>query len=446
MTNDTRGGIPEDYQFNEEDLLVKHHRDTVDNGEADILRAEPSDSVVGSGEPSIREPIPDDTSANAHDDNDDDNTLLPEQVDKVSFLSKHGLPLAGGGAVLILLCGLGWLASQVLSPTSPTAERVSSPDTFSGTKKVIQIERDDLATEPLQFGDDLVKVAEAQEPFDHANLVAAKVDSVAAPVLPVTPRNEQEQDEKFYDTLVEASERNIEIPPAKSTTPPVEVSADTGAKFAAISIAIANSGKEMTTVLEAIKNLSGEITTLKAQIDASTNKTNLVDGKLNQLTVSINELSKNTEAKFNEISKSAVNAALQAVKRENTKNAQNNGKLVLVGGAIKSDYPAVKTPIKRTDTPKPQKQELVAAQKTVAAPVKTQSKDNAGNQAVKCGAQTVSQVWKVKGVTFTGAYVRRDDGSALMLREDMLVPGFGKVKSFDPSSRTVCTTSGLIAR
>ena len=83
MTNDTRGGIPEDYQFNEEDLLVKHHRDTVDNGEADILRAEPSDSVVGSGEPSIREPIPDDTSANAHDDNDDDNTLLPEQVDMV---------------------------------------------------------------------------------------------------------------------------------------------------------------------------------------------------------------------------------------------------------------------------------------------------------------------------------------------------------------------------
>lgn len=444
MTNNTDGRNPEEYFFEEEDLQVVNPKGSVDNSDTDVLRAEPSDSVVGSGGASIHEPIPNKASDSVLDD--DDNTLTPEPVDKASFLSKHGLPLAGGGAVLILLCGLVWLASQVLSPAPPRAERVNSPDAFVAPKKVNHSESDNRATEPLQFGDDLVKVAEAQEPLDQADFGVAKVESVTAPVLPVTPRIEQEQDEKFYDTLVEASERNIVKPPASSQAQPVEVSADTGAKFAAISLAIANSGKEMTTVLEAIKNISGEITALKAQIDASTNKTNLVDGKLSQLTVSINELSKNTEAKFNEISKSAVDAALQAVKREKVKSTQNNGKLVLVGGAIKSDYPAVKTTTKRTDNQRLPKQELVATQKTVAAPVKAQPSDNAGNQAIKCGAQTVSQVWKVKGVTFTGAYVRRDDGSALMLREDMVVPGFGKVKSFDPNSRTVCTTSGLIAR
>lgn len=439
MSNDQKSNDTE-YGFNDKDLQTNGLTESLEIRDDAVLRAEPDDvirrDIRGPREPEAGESI-------GHELDDELEDIQPEgTLAKPSFFSKYRVHILGGGAVLIMLCGLGWVALQVLNPTHTPIERVSSIEAFGASKQIDQPHSNTMATEPLQFGDDSSSNEETRESNTNEHLI----ESGGVPVQPIIPRNELEPDEKFYDTLVEASERNSFKGKAGSNAAPAEVSAGTDEKFAAISVAIANSGKEMTTVLETLRNISGEITALKVQIAASSTKTDLVEGKLNQLTVTMNELSKSTEARFKDISKTAVAAAMQAMKIETAKNPPSSGKLVLVGGAIKSDYPRVKTPAKSLEVKSPQKNDLVATQTKVQAPVKPQIKVNEGNQAVQCGARTVSQIWKVKGVTATGAYVRRDDGKALMLREDAEVPGFGRVKSFDPNSRTVCTTSGLIAR
>ncbi|MEC4242114.1 MULTISPECIES: hypothetical protein [Pseudomonas] len=439
MSNDQKSNDTE-YGFTEKDLQTDGLTESLEIRDDSVLRAEPDDvirrDIRGPREPEAGE-------SHGHESEDEFEEIQPEgALAKPSFFSKYRLHILGGGAVLIMLCGLGWVASQVLKPTHTPIERVSSIETFGASKHIDQPHANTMATEPLQFGDDSSSNVETRESNSNEHLI----ESGGVPVQPIIPRNELEPDEKFYDTLVEASERNSLNDKAGSKAAPAEVSAGTDEKFAAISVAIANSGKEMTTVLETLRNISGEITALKTQIAASSTKTDLVEGKLNQLTLSMNELSKSTEARFNDISKTAVAAAMKAMKLETAKNPPSSGKLVLVGGAIKSDYPKVQTPAKRVEVKSPQKNDLVATQTKVQAQAKPQVKVNEGNQAVQCGARTVSQIWKVKGVTATGAYVRRDDGKALMLREDAEVPGFGRVKSFDPNSRTVCTTSGLIAR
>lgn len=381
----------------------------------------------------------------------DNEPSVPAQPAKASFFAKYGLYIGVGVVAFAALCVLGWVAVKILSPAPMHAERTNTPEPF-GVQPGKTHAQNSGAIEPVQFAADPAAESRArdQRPQD-AVASSQSTDEEPGSVLPITPRTEQEQDEQFYDTLVSAAEHNTPAPATvDSTSPsqaltPVQVTPETADKFAAISVAIANQSKEMATVLEAVKSVSAEIKTLKAQVDASSTKSNLVEGKLNQLTLSLNDFSKNTESRLNDISKAAVAAAVQAVKKESSSKSAGNGKLVLVGGPIKSDYTAAKASQEKKTNAKAM---VVTAQPpVVVAPVTAKPQQpESGNQATKCGAKTISQVWKVKGLTYSGAYVRRDDGSALMLRADMEVPGFGRVKSFDPDSRTVCTTSGLIAR
>ncbi|MBX6653626.1 hypothetical protein ISF12_10260 [Pseudomonas aeruginosa] len=84
----------------------------------------------------------------------------------------------------------------------------------------------------------------------------------------------------------------------------------------------------------------------------------------------------------------------------------------------------------------------VAVQSRQPAPETSSVPDQcSGSKAV------VSGIWRVKGVNGTSAYiVRSEDNTGLYLRSNTPVPGFGVVVGFDPSSRSVCTTSGLIRR
>lgn len=373
----------------------------------------------------------------------------PAQPAKASFIKKNGLYIGVGVVALALMGGLGWIAVKILSPAPVHAQRSTTPEPFGVQVNKPQVQKNSGVVEPVQFENE--PVSQSHTP-DQRRQETAFSSEVPGSVLPITPRTEQEQDEQFYDTLVSAAEHNTAPTPVQASSPaqaatPMQIAPETADKFAAISVAIANQSKEMSTVLEAVKSVSAEIKTLKAQVESSSSKTNLFEGKLNQLSLSLNDLTKNTESRFNDVSKAAVAAAVQAVKKESISRAGGSDKLVLVGGVMKSDYSPEK--VKRAENKTPPKTMVVAAQpQVVAAPVtaKPQAQPGSGNQASKCGANTISQVWKVKGLTYSGAYVRRDDGSALMLRADMEVPGFGRVKSFDPDSRTVCTTSGLIAR
>lgn len=425
-----------DYGFHEEDL-----RDDSEPG----LRADTNDHFEGLN---AQRPV----DADLYQEVVDNETVMTAEPAKATFFSKYAMYIGVGVIVLVLMGGLGWLALKVLRPAPAQAERSYAPDAFGAQAGRPQSQKNNDAAEPMQFGSERVGQASERVHQGQGKVSSPDADDAPGSVLPITPRTEQEQDEQFYDTLVSAAENNAPATPVVDSSSsahaaiPVQVTPETADSFAAISVAMANQSKDMATVLEAVKLVSAEIKTLKTQVEASSTKTNLFEGKLNQLTLSLTDLTKNTESRFNDISKAAVAAAIQAVRKDASGKSGSNDRLVLVGGPIKSDYISDKAKrVEKKATPKPI---VVAAQPVVSTPAsaKPQAQPEAGNQAAKCGAKVVSQVWKVKGLTYSGAYVRRDDGSALMLRAEMEVPGFGRVKSFDPESRTVCTTSGLIAR
>lgn len=434
MSNANRNTPEEDFEFNELDLRDDHNT---------AMRAVHSDSIGDLDPP-------------RHQDDDLYNEVVDEPVvnqqpKKASFVSKYGLYIGVGLVTVTLLSGLGWFAVQILKPAPVHTQRSTAPEPFGSQFNRPEAQQSRPAVEPVEFGEETTDQSKTQDQLGLATPNPQFGSDSPGSVLPITPRTEQEQDEQFYDTLVSAAEHNSvtsingNMPTGQQGATPVKLAPETADKFAAISVAISNQSKEMTTVLEAVKNVSAEIKNLKAQVEASTSKNSLLEGKLSQLTVTLNDLSKTTETRLNEISKAAVTAALQAVKKEATGKTGGSGKLVLVGGPMQSDYKPEKA--KRSEAKVADKPAIVAARTPVVTkPVAVKSQQETGNQAAKCGARTISQVWKVKGLTYSGAYVRRDDGSALMLRADMDVPGFGRVKSFDPESRTVCTTSGLIAR
>ncbi|WP_326430275.1 hypothetical protein VQ574_21370 (plasmid) [Stutzerimonas frequens] len=90
--------------------------------------------------------------------------------------------------------------------------------------------------------------------------------------------------------------------------------------------------------------------------------------------------------------------------------------------------------------------EAVPQPKTVVAPVHAAGPANS-LLPTQCDGSRVSAVWKVKGVNSVSAYVvRPQDNQAMYLEAGVEVPGYGRVQAFDPGSRSVCTTSGLIRR
>lgn len=378
---------------------------------------------------------------------------LTAQPVKKTFFEKYGLYIGVGSVALTLFGVLGWIAAIVLSPAPVLAQHSNAPDQFGSQPAITQSSINTGAAEPMQFGGEPSSHSNTRDQRHQESAYASSTEDVPGSVLPITPRTEQEQDEQFYDTLVSAAEQNLPVPTVVDVTAvaqadtPTQIAPETADKFAAIAVALANQSKEMTTLLDAVKSVNAEIAMIKEQVVATSTKNNAFEGKLNQLTLSLNNFSKSTESRINDISKAAVAAAIKAVKNESSNKSGKNTKLVLVGGPMQSDYTSAKA--KHQDKKVSPKPILVAAQTpivTTSQAAKPKAQPEGGNQAVKCGAKTISQVWKVKGLTYSGAYVRRNDGSALMLHADMEVPGFGRVKSFDPESRTVCTTSGLIAR
>lgn len=94
-------------------------------------------------------------------------------------------------------------------------------------------------------------------------------------------------------------------------------------------------------------------------------------------------------------------------------------------------------------TPQGQQPRMVQA----AAPAAPVAQQPATAQANQCASTAVSANWRVKGVNSTSAYIARpQDRTGLFVREGIEVPGFGTVVSFDPNTRSVCTTAGLIQR
>lgn len=354
-----------------------------------------------------------------------------------SFWAKYRLYLIVGGFGLVIFGGMAWAVMQLTGPKP--AHRNPAPADFSSQAMMQRSNPVSApATDPVLIDQEVMPEPERGLPVIQQTQ-QAPADQAMPHVAPITQRTMQEQDDTFYDELVRSSDRGspVEQRPADQAG---SVSSRTDDKLEALSKAITDSGREMGIVLNAVKVLSEDVKSLRQQVEASSSKSAALEGQLNKVSSGLDDLSKKTESRLKEISKSAVTAAIAAVNKDR-KPAQE--KLVLVGGKRESDYRPAPKPAAPVSKPAPTPGIQKTSERTVAAAL---PQENKGNQGQQCQARTVSQNWKVKGITNSGAYVRRSDGEAAMLRIGFEVSGFGRVVSFDPVSRTVCTTSGLIAR
>lgn len=354
----------------------------------------------------------------------------------VSFWSKYRVHLIVGGCALLVFGGLCWAALQMMAP-KPVQRKAAPTDFTSQAMMQRSSPASAPATDPV-----LIDEAVIQEPQHELPVVELPqqppVPQMLPQVAPITQRVEQEQDDTFYDELVRSSDRGAPVE-QRAGTVPGSVSSRTDDKLEALSKALADSSRDIGIVLNAVKVLNEDVKSLRQQVEVNGSKSAALEVHLNKVSSGLDDLAKKTEARLKDISKNAVTAALAAVNKEQKPKQE---KLVLVGGKRESDYrPAPKpvSPVTKSVPPAFEK----APVRTVATVVPPENK---GNQGQQCKARTVSEHWKVKGITNSGAYVRRSNGEAVMLRIGNDVADFGSVVSFDPVSRTVCTTRGLIAR
>ena len=376
------------------------------------------------------------------------------QVKPASFTKKEkikwGVIVGGGG--LIVFGFLAYLAWGVIHP-SKAPVRLKTYDFEEHNTNVRSV-----TSEP-QLGEtekaDLTHKKRVVQNEETQPAVAVTPESLA--VAPV--RTSPEDDDAFYDNLAKVAGQ--QPAPTVSTVTPQEVkldgsassavpTRDNSAQFIAMSQDMKSSKEQMERLMEAVNQLNTVVVSLKTQVENDSKQSAKYGAQIASISDSLTNLTAKSDERFKAITDVAVAAAIAAVKKQGTSGGNNNGKMVLVGGP--------KIPTKAPEKPV-QKENQARTIATVAAPqiapVRTpaissaaapaQAQQNA-NQAPSCGAKTISQNWNVKGVSTSAAYIRRTDGEGIMVRADMEVPGFGIVKSFDPNSRTVCTTSGLIVR
>lgn len=354
-----------------------------------------------------------------------------------SFWAKYRVHLIVGGFSVVIFGGMAWAVMSMMAP-KPAHRNAAQTDFSSSEMMQRSHSATSPATVPVQFDQEVIPEPQHGLPvIDQPQPTVA--DQVLPQVAPITQRTVQEQDDTFYDELVRSSDRGSPVE-QRSTVQDGSVSSRTDDKLEALSTAINDTSREMGIVLNAVKVLSEDVKSLRQQVEVNSTKSSALEGQLGKVSAGLDDLSKKTESRLKEISKAAVSAAIAAVNKDQKPKQE---KLVLVGGKRESDYRPAAKPSAPVSKPAPAPAIEKIPVRTVAA---TATQENKGNQGQQCQARTVSQNWKVKGITNSGAYVRRSDGEAAMLRIGYEVSGFGRVVSFDPVSRTVCTTSGLIAR
>jgi hypothetical protein len=357
------------------------------------------------------------------------------------------------GVAVLTVSGLGWFGYNMIAPQqrSPIAEQQMRNPTseFAAVKPAMPV-RESSQIAPVQLSNE-----QAVEPQLTAQPSIQPNESAGGPDLQavVTRDGQQEPDDTFYDNIAKAAESNdVDRKPAavaSQTSPLVQsqaptaadvaISAEQNAQIANLAAQITKQSAENANVLDAVRALSKDFTAMRAKLDANDEATKQLGQRVNDLGSTVETYQKTTQSKIDAAIKSAAESIAASGKTK---------KLVLVGGPIEPTEPT--RPVRRQEPRRePKSLSEPAASLAITEAVKPQRVAAIGTQAsgpAACQANTVSQNWKVKGVSTGAAYVRREDGEALLLRLDSEVPGFGRVKSFDPNTRTVCTTSGLIGR
>lgn len=233
---------------------------------------------------------------------------------------------------------------------------------------------------------------------------------------------------------------------------------------------------ELGTMKGLVHDMQSTMSVLNQKLETNQSKQNAMEGQIAKLTEAVTSAtaqqaeSSAQQAKELEALKAEIKGvAARAAKAEETAATASKASAAATVAAeeraqvqVERPAPVKPAPVQRAEAPKPQVAQQaqqaysmpvstnVQAQQPVPTPRQVQEpREVASSAPEQCSGSNpvVSGVWRVKGVSRTAAYiVRAEDDAGIYLRASSPVPGFGVVVSFDPNSRSVCTTSGLIRR
>lgn len=377
--------------------------------------------------------------------------------------SNYALYGSVGAVALLIFGGIGYWTAHTYLPASraPRATfRNEAPAQFNANSMTVapQIDDDSASARPA------ARPAILKQGPSHVEAAPVIRRESEQPVGAVS--TSQDQDDAFYDQMAEEAGKEplginsasptpahleaITVPTSTAVVPQtaavqqvVQGTPAIAPDLTAITDQLKKNSADIADVLGAVKAVQATIGDLKKQIDEEGAKSGKLAGQLTLLDTRLTDLTQTTQARFTDLSKDAVSAALAAVRKSEGAGGKPGARMVLVGGPVVP----VEPPAQQRPRLVPQRQEIKIEPKQVTQPAVVASAGDNSSGNSQCSAKTVSQIWHVKGVSASAAYIRRDvDGAGLMVRMDMDVPGFGTVKSFDPTARTVCTSNGLIVR
>lgn len=397
--------------------------------------------------------------------------LAPASKPIPKWLKVGGISLA----TVVLISGVGyWIISGLTPHAAPVRQaRMEAPAAVYERQK-ISIAPDDIEeprqqsqrTRPTQPVADQEPVqimpAAADDDLGHASfgtspdVVTSQPMVDAAPTQPtIVSRTSQleEEDQNFYDNLAKAAANDPSVGSQRSTSSVTnQASAPESAMDPVLAKQVSDmteqfrqTSAEMTQVLGAMKEVKQQVAEMQRQIKVSDSNNTALTARFSDLDAKLAAFTAKTEARLDKVSRDAVKAAVAAMNAQKPPVAKSgsSGKMVLVGGPMIPDPQPAPKPLVQALRPQQPAKVIAAA----PAPIHRIAQPAAPAGGSSCNAKSVSQNWKVKGVSSTTAYIRREsDGVGIMVRADTPVPGFGVVKSFDPNARTICTSDGLIVR
>lgn len=273
----------------------------------------------------------------------------------------------------------------------------------------------------------------------------------------ITANSEVSREEELYDNLL-SSASTLDVPPEAIQIDQSVVKK----KLEAERLNAMES--EVASARESIKMMQGQVTAIRGEVGNFARLMEMSAKQQAELSKSVDALSQSVKASAQQQEKElkslrdavegaqkqasrAVAEAAKAKKEASQREVvvKKEVREVVVQAPVKASPPAVKpVPVQAVAAapakvmPKP-----LPAPKAVVAP---SAPSSTASVPAQCDGRTISSVWRVKGVINSAAYIVQEGGRGLYVGKGAVVPGFGQVQSFNPDSRTVCTTSGLIRR
>ncbi|MDU4254462.1 hypothetical protein [Pseudomonas sp.] len=340
-----------------------------------------------------------------------------------------------------------------------TAKALDSAFNAPATPKV-----EPAAVNPVAQAADPKNLVVTYDPGQNTAPSPAPVPQPKAAEAPAKQGVELTEEEKMYDGLLNNAD-GMNVPPeAIKIDDSVVKRKLESQRLTSISQELKDARDSVAQVKSAVEGLQTQLNGYSQLIEKSAADQAKINDSITKLAETVANASTLQDQKMNELKaavaeadKRAKNAEAVAAAAKDASQKPATREVVIRETVKPAPAPApvakptapVSTPAAPVSRPAdPRIENMVASlpqPKAVAAPVLNDAPEV--GMPAHCNGSRVSTNWKVKGVGNQSAYIARpQDNQGLYLKIGMDVPGYGKVQAFDPISRAVCTTSGLIRR